>query len=51
MLLNLIQFSTGSWGTALGCVTDILLQSILGTLLGEGGKEIQLQKCEKMSFC
>lgn len=40
MLLNLIHFSTGSWGSALGCVTDILLQSILGTVLGAGGKEI-----------
>lgn len=44
MLLNLIHFSTGSWGSALGCVTDISLQSILGTLQGVGGKEIQLQK-------
>lgn len=40
MLLNLIHFSTGSWGSALGCVSDILLQSILGTLQGAGGKEI-----------
>lgn len=44
MLLNLIHFSTGSWGSALGCVTDMLLQSILGTLEGAGDKGIRLQK-------